>query len=360
MAFLRATLYAYLNAWVKEWKLEGFSAELDLDGISTCTGTGWHVAWQAGGGQLEDATCPATQDCFVIGDRSDHGYILRTTDGGRSWAATTMSAYRYLFAVACSDASHCLAGGIGNRPDDGNGAKLLVTSDGGAHWSQVALPYYASPLVSVASLACLPSGRCYATAYMKKYSGELVYGTTNSGRTWAFDTVVDDEPDVMTCLSASLCLAGATVPVTEGIYFPAASEATKDGWASSYTGSIPKDLGELTGVACMSQSRCYGAAFGVLLLTTNFGRSWQRASAAGLGSFAVSCPTGTSCVTGGSSPGREQDVAETLDGGHTWIKTKISTFPAAGHPLITSIACPSFGHCIATEVTGDLTAIAVS
>lgn len=103
MAFLRATLYAYLNAWVKEWKLEGFSAELDLDGISTCTGTGWHVAWQAGGGQLEDATCPATQDCFVIGDRSDHGYILRTTDGGRSWAATTMSAYRYLFAVACSD-----------------------------------------------------------------------------------------------------------------------------------------------------------------------------------------------------------------------------------------------------------------
>lgn len=110
----------------------------------------------------------------------------------------------------------------------------------------------------------------------------------------------------------------------------------------------------------MSQSRCYGAAFGVLLLTTNFGRSWQKTSAASLGPFAVSCPTETSCVAGGGSPGGEQDVAETLDGGHTWIKTRISAFPATGYPLITSIACPSFGHCIATEVTGDLTAIAVS
>ncbi len=35
--FLRGDLYAYLNLWIKEWKLQAFSVELDLPGLKKCT-----------------------------------------------------------------------------------------------------------------------------------------------------------------------------------------------------------------------------------------------------------------------------------------------------------------------------------
>jgi hypothetical protein len=43
--YLRGTLYAYLNLWVKEWKLQGFQVELDLSGISSCSPSITMRAW---------------------------------------------------------------------------------------------------------------------------------------------------------------------------------------------------------------------------------------------------------------------------------------------------------------------------
>jgi hypothetical protein len=354
--FLRGTLYAYLNAWVKEWKLEGFSVELDLAGISTCTGTGWHVAWQSKDAGLYDITCPTALECIAVGEASGHGYVLRTTDGGQTWKAATVTGRASFSRVACSDASHCVAGGDAGA----DGAKVAVTSNGGASWSEASLPYYYSPLVAIGSVACVPGGTCYATAFMTKYSGELVYGSANSGRTWSLDTVVDNEPDAMTCLSSSSCLAPGAIPTSEGISFPAASQATRNGWASSYTGSFPKNTMEPVSASCMSLSLCYAAGIGGLLATTDFGRTWKALSVQGLESNAVSCASSTTCVTGGSSSGAAQYVAETVDGGHSWTRTTISTFPSSDDMLIVTLACPGLGHCIAIEGNSGLTAVVVS
>jgi hypothetical protein len=353
--FLRGTLYAYLNAWVKEWKLQGFSVELDLAGISTCTGTGWHVAWQAKNAGLYGITCPTALECIAVGEASGHGYVVRTTDGGQAWTAATVSGRANFSRVACSDASHCVAGGDAGA----DGAKVAVTSDGGASWSEVGLPHGYSPLVAIGSVACVPGGTCYATAFMKKYSGELVYGSANSGRTWSLDTVVDSEPDTMTCLSGSSCLAPGAVPTSEGIVFPAASQATHDGWASSYTGSFPKGSSEPISVSCMSPSLCYAAGIGGLA-TTNFGKTWTALSIPGLDPSAVSCWSSTACVAGGSNPAAAQYVAQTVDGGHSWTRTAISAFPAADYMDTVALACPGPGRCIAVEGNGSQTAIVVS
>ncbi|MGO8956552.1 MAG: IPT/TIG domain-containing protein [Streptosporangiaceae bacterium] len=351
--FLRGTLYAYLNVWVKEWKLQGFSVELDLGGISTCSGTGWHLARQSTIASLYDVACPTTQDCYAVGAMSGHGYILRTTDGGQAWTATTITAHTWFGRVACSDAAHCIVGGSGGR--------VAITSNGGASWSEVSLPYHYSPLQTVGSIACLPGGTCYVTAYMTRYSGELVYGSTNSGQTWTLDTVVNDEPNTMTCLSSTSCLSGGTTPTSQGILFPAASEATRDGWASSYTGSFPAHSLEPNQVSCMSLSLCYAAGFSDgVLATTNFGKTWKTVSDGGLPSNAVSCPTSTTCVVGGNAPDWAQYVEETVDGGHSWTKTTISTFPSADNMITVSLACPTLGHCMAIEAGNALTAIAVS
>jgi photosystem II stability/assembly factor-like uncharacterized protein len=357
--FLQGSVYAYLNAWVTEWQLQAFQVELDLTLWTGCTPSPWHVAWQSKNSSLGAVTCPTTADCFAVGGTSGHGYILQTTDGGQAWTATTITAHTYFYSVACSDASHCVVGG--------NGSKVAVTSNGGATWSEVGLPYFDSPVAAVGSVACLPGGTCYVTAYMTKYSGELVYGSTNSGQTWTLDTVVGNEPDAMTCLDSSSCIAvGAIPPNGMALIFPAASQATRNGWASSSTGSFPAGWKSLENVACVSLSLCYAAGTDLngdgegILATTNFGKTWKAVSDGNLMSWAVSCPDSTTCVAGGSAPDWAQYVEETVDGGHSWTKTTISTFPSADNMFTISLACPSPGHCIAIEIGSGPTAIVVS
>ena len=225
------------------------------------------------------------------------------------------------------------------------------------------LPYFDSPVAAVASVACVSSGTCYATADMTKYSGELVYGSTNGGQTWTLDTVIDNEPDAMTCLSSSSCLAvGAIPPNGMGLEFPAASEATSDGWASSSTGTFPKNWDSLMGVSCLNRSLCYAGGSdnepSKVLATTNFGNSWRAVPDGKLGQlapWAVSCVRGAMCVLSGS-----QAVAETVDGGHSWTSTRISNFPAQDDMFTISLSCPSLGHCVALEIGGGPTAIVVS
>jgi photosystem II stability/assembly factor-like uncharacterized protein len=356
--FLRGTLYAYLNNWVQEWKLQKFSVELDLALISKCSGTGWHVAWQSNSGGLSSVTCPTISNCFAVGGVSGHGRILRTTNGGQTWTQTTITNHGYFYGVACTDASHCVTGGAGS--------KVAITSNGGATWSQVSLPSAVSPVSAIGSVACVPGGTCYVTAYMTKYSGELVYGSTNGGKTWTFHTVLDNEPAAMTCLTNSACLAvGEIPPDAEAIVFPAASEATTDGWASSSsTVSFPGDWKSLTNVACLNSSLCYTGGTDLtnepsrVLATTNFGQTWKAIPDGKIGQtapWAMSCVIGTMCVLSG-----EQAVAETLDGGHSWTSTTISKFPAADDMFTISLSCPSLGHCAAIEIGGGPTAIVVS
>ncbi len=348
--YLSGSLYAFLNAWITEWQLTGFQTELDLSPITACIGTGWHTAWRSSDASLYSVACPSNAECIAVGGLSGHGYIVRTTDGGQTWSTATIGAAGSFARVACVNGSDCIA--------SGDGSKVAVTDDAGASWSEVSLPYEYSPLVSVWSDACLADGTCYVTAFMTKYSGALVYGSSDAGRKWTFDGVVDDEPDTMTCLSMSSCVAVGSTPVTEGIVFPAASDATVDGWASSYTGKFPANALEPNSVSCMSASLCYAAGFG-LVETTNFGKTWRAASVGLPQAEAVSCASSTVCV-GGSGSGPAQFVVYTTDGGHDWNKTTISTFPASDDTSVVGLACPSPGHCTAIEAGTGPTVLVVS
>jgi hypothetical protein len=244
---------------------------------------------------------------------------------------------------------------------------VAVTSNGGATWSEVGLPYVDSPVAAVPSAACLPGGTCYVMAYMTKYSGELVYGSTNSGQSWALDTVVDKEPDAITCLDTSSCVAvGAIPPNGPGLQFPAASEATRSGWTSSFTGSVPAGWDSLEGVGCAGLSLCYAGGSDMngngegILATTNFGKTWKTVSDGDLMTWTVTCADSTTCVAGGSGANWAQYVEKTADGGNTWTETTISTFPSADDMFTISLACPSADHCVAIEIGNGPTAIAVS
>lgn len=157
------------------------------------------------------------------------------------------------------------------------------------------------------------------------------------------------------------CSSGAAA-----IVFPAASEATRDGWSSSFTGSFPSGWRSLQSVACASASLCYAGGTDLsgngegILATTNFGKTWKTVPDGGLMTWAVSCADGATCVAGGADPNWAQFVVKTADGGGSWTKTTISTFPSADGMFTISLACPSADHCVAIEIGSGPTVITVS
>lgn len=346
--YLQGTLYAYLNAWVKEWKLQAFRVELDLGGIRTCTGRGWHVTWQSGTHTVIALACPALGRCVAVGRTGSRGYAMRSGDGGETWSAGALAARTILYAVACADTAHCVAGG--------SGGTVSVSSDGGARWAEVALPYVYSPLASVVSVTCVPGGTCHALAHMTRYSGTLVYRSTDYGRTWTYRNLVSGSLWSMACVSGTACVALGPGP-SIGQAPPITARTTLDGWASSAPGALPGGLRDVAAVACASRSLCYASALGLsgkILTSTDFGKSWRITDDGGLRPWALSCPSTRSCVAGG-----DQAVSATTNGGQTWKQTTISHFPAGDGRTVFGLACAAEGHCVAEE-SGPTSVIVVS
>jgi hypothetical protein len=361
--YLRGTLYAYLSTWVKEWKLQAFQVELDFNGISNCAGDGWHVAWQSTAATLVQLTCPTISECFAVGHKSNQGYILRTTNGGRNWTGASYGGTNaYLDEVACSDAAHCVVGG-----NAGASGRLLYTTNGGASWTAAALPSVGTPVGGAQALTCVKGGTCYLFAPMIKYSNFVLYSSSNSGKTWSAGAWPNYAPNAVTCLDKNNCIAAGSVPPTYGsIIWPAATLATRTAWAG-YTASQPKNWKSLESVSCTSTALCLSAGFDAagsgndLLASTNFGKSWSKMTVPFFLPWSVSCPDVSTCVIGGdATPNWSQQVATTHDYGHTWKKTTISGFPAADDMNTYWLDCPALGHCVALEYGGGPTAIAVS
>jgi hypothetical protein len=359
--FLRGTLYAYLNAWVEEWRLQSFQIELDFAGISTCDGQGWHVAWQSTSATVNAITCPTAGECLAVGGDDNRSYILRTIDGGASWAAISGTTNFALYLVACSDAEHCVAAG--------DGGTLAATANGGASWSKVTLPSISvSPLGGAEALACAPGGACYLFTAMTKYSNSVVFSSSNGGRTWNSGAWPDDAPTAMTCLDSSHCLAVGSVPPTFGsIVWPMATLATSNSW-DSWTTAQPKGWESATSVSCTGLSLCFAPAFDAdgasgndILASTNFGKSWSKISVPLELPWEVSCPDASTCVVGGSAADWAQQIATTHDGGHSWTTTTISGYPKSDSMNMFALDCPALGHCAAIEYgSTSLFAIVVS
>lgn len=360
--FLRGTLYAYLNDWVKEWKLQAFSVELDLSSLSSCDGQGWHVTWKTDNTYLNGIACPASASCLAVGRTAKYAYALRTHDGGAHWSAVTVTAHNSFSTVACVNASQCIAAG--------DGGKIAVTADGGATWGEASLPGYSGSAIGGAdAAACLPSGTCYVAGSLVKYLGSVIYKSTDAGRHWAPAQYQPVTFSAMTCLTVKDCVAVGFVPPSNcaicPIAGPAADQVTHDGWASSSAGRFPHGEEWLWTVSCMSTALCYaGPEFdGTALQTTDFGKTWKHVPDGGLSPNTASCADATTCVLGA-----DQAVAVTKDAGHSWAKTTISKYPwqLAGSDAtqIWGLACATPAHCVATEngwdTKNDFAAIVVS
>lgn len=78
-------------------------------------------------GALRGISCPSETTCIAVGGLG-HSYVIRTTDGGDKWDATSPYSVTTLLAVSCASDVVCEATSVGIG---GATNRTISTSDGG-------------------------------------------------------------------------------------------------------------------------------------------------------------------------------------------------------------------------------------
>jgi hypothetical protein len=169
---------------------------------------------------LVGVSCPSAGQCVAVGYTASGASVL-LTDADGSWTAasapppasdSSLTTYD-LYAVSCWSASHCLA--TGDEPYSSDG--ILLTDDGGS-WTATLAPLPAGTSDPVLpAVSCSSATQCVAVGWTASgpSTGLLL---TEAGGSWTAaiaplpaDHNGDiDEPETVSCSSASQCVAVST------------------------------------------------------------------------------------------------------------------------------------------------------
>jgi len=263
--------------------LAGLMVLLVVAGVAAAAGGRAHAAAQRGAAHqgmstvLTDVSFTDASHGWIAGQA---GYVLRTSDGGATWAKTTMSGRVNLNSVSFADSTHGFASGnwwtteyIGKA-----GPLLFSTSDGGATWKKSRiLPGVNGEMDHVVAIAADTACAVGATSEIQHYG--VVVRTTNGGSSW----------------QTQLKQSGRKTTVLTGVDFIDADT----GWASGY--------GAHTG-------------HGVVLATSDGGATWLKQTTPQSAWLTQICfvddEHGWACA--------DKSVLRTADGGATWSKVAVS------------------------------------
>jgi photosystem II stability/assembly factor-like uncharacterized protein len=365
--------------------------------VSYVTDSSWHIDPAGPVANAGALTCPTSTTCYVVSGISDinparppvPGTVLNVSENsGVSWAQYQLPRGMGLTsALSCPSGNgpRCLAGGT----DNGSPA-LLMTTDGGAHWSEQLLP---ADDGSPTQLSCVSMIQCtglFTTPVNPLSFGEgvnenneiylggtlsaSIYSTNDGGLTWQQAALpTGDVPQSVSC-SSSRCVVVAATPtqtvfgrITRGAVF-----SSSDGGRNWQSGTLPSGFGVVwsgpSQVDCVSVSACWATgtvvapdpAFStgtdlvsVIASSDDGGSTWQihpiPADVSQPHLYSISCPTANHCwLAGWSGSGSvvlpsTSVILSTLDGGTTWVQDNLEVGSGA---LVGAISCPSGNVCV--------------
>ena len=315
---------------------------------------------QPGYGNFNAVACADATHCLAVGtDDQGNGVASFSADGGTSWDSSSLpNGVPVLDAVSCSDSAHCVAVGQG---------AIVVTTDQGANWALEALPTANTTLIGA---DCPSTSLCVATGVIDNPTGPFgaaVMRSTDGGSSWQEASLPPGTLGIgdVACPSSTDCIAvGASLLVSH------------DGGATWAATTVPGGTGPLRTVSCASTTSCIAIgdnaqglsdpnAGASAIESTDGGNTWTSVSfPAGTATLdQVSCDTATQCVAGGLSPtaGGSAPLFQSNDGGTTWTKAVSPPNPISE---IAGISCPALNQCAvvgrqsnrkaATAATSDL------
>lgn len=290
--------------------------------------SGWYSGNPTlGPNSLADLEC-AGDTCYAAGT---FGTLLKSTDGGSSWAGIVTGLTVDLRFVRIADSP--------DRIVVGGGCSLRRSDDGGGSFRR--LPFSASDRACPVALSAFdfPSGN---VGYLV-FANQSVLATTDGGRTFSRRTSLGSAPaSDLTCVTNTTCFA-----TTGG-----SIQRTTDG-AVSWTpvATVSTQLNDLEAV---DATTLYAAGAGqTVLKSENGGATWSRkpfAGAAQADLASIRCANQTTCL---ATTIQRSRVLRTIDGGETATSVVPSTDPTLAVEFASGSRAIAVGGLGSAEISND-------
>lgn len=304
---------------------------------------------------VASVACGDARHCWAVGLGSGTSAAIdATADGGVRWASQPVPpSITVLASVSCPGPRDCVAVGAA-----GAAGAVLTTRNAGATWAAGQIPNGALALVAV---ACPSVADCVAlvtdgTTWWSALSTDLGASWTRGGELPAGMT-----PTGLSCPTTAACVATGTSPTSPG-HGAGAIALSANANVTWTPGTLPAGVGILRGITC-APATCIAVgtpstamtgfvpASGQILSSPDQGGNWQvlPVSARGDDAFGVACPEHKVCVVVGTDwvghgrPVPEGGILSTLDGGQTWRPATLRYVPVG----LSSVACPAVNECVA-------------
>ena len=360
-----------------------------------------------GGADVLSMSCSSAGDCAAGGFYSWNVAYFRIAPfvaaehGGQWGKAVALPRDGEVNSIACASAGNCLAGGQGAGDEDyvdiGN---AFVVEERAGHWGSVkavpgmrALVGGGDPEIAgswINSVTCPSAGNCASGGgYTDKNGNKHGFVAVERNGTWGAAIEVpglaalnssggDTQVKSVSCGSAGNCAASGYYTAGAGIYQAFVVSEKNGAWVTAIEvpglGALNKgDLAVVNKVSCGSAGNCLGGGYyydgshhrqGFVVAERN--GVWAKAiEVPGLAALnkggsafvsSVSCASAGNCAAGGKYTDRSQDhqgfVASENNG--VWAKAiplpGLRTLNAGGAAGVSSLSCPSAGHCVAGGV----------
>lgn len=244
-------------------------ADTSVIAVSTDGGSTWSLAnltaFASAPGWAQAITCPSALVCYVAGgDQVPYVPMMaESVDGGTDWTLLDHElpggSYN-LDAISCPSALSCVA--AGQTAAEGP-ATVIFTTDGGSNWVASSSSVL-DGLAGIFALSC-PSGTtvCFAGAAAIGAGGPAVATSSDGGATWSTLSLPYGTgwissitcPDAQTCWAAG---GGTTLSLAE----------TSNGWSTS-TPLLGSTTNQDSSVSCASTEFCIATTDNELLATTD-------------------------------------------------------------------------------------------
>jgi hypothetical protein len=176
--------------------------------VTTDGGTQWITGTPPGRAQPLDVACPSVTVCYAAGADVDSAgdssaAILRSANGGLSWAEIKIGITGLLGAISCPSVTHCVATGQG-----GSLFALVARTVNGGSWTHVELPD--NNAIAAGNVTCPTTAECFAVGRVSQglATGGGVLRSTDFGLNWTHEPIpggANGLPLAIACQSSSHC-----------------------------------------------------------------------------------------------------------------------------------------------------------